>query len=103
TTYSPPEKYTLSLHDALPIFERAFIYNLSNGPIEGMNNKIKNIKRSGYGYRNFRNLKQRILISFNLLNPLKPAKPLYFEEMKARSEEHTSELQSRFDIVCRLL
>src|SRR5437868_13268768 len=26
-----------------------------------------------------------------------------FEEADARSEEHTSELQSRFDLVCRLL
>src|SRR5699024_11422523 len=31
-------------------------------------------------------------------------KPLYDElEDKNRSEEHTSELQSRFDLVCRLL
>src|SRR5699024_11949398 len=28
---------------------------------------------------------------------------LRYEEYHARSEEHTSELQSRFDIVCRLL
>src|SRR5699024_11271555 len=27
----------------------------------------------------------------------------YIEERKNRSEEHTSELQSRFDLVCRLL
>src|SRR5437868_7821198 len=27
----------------------------------------------------------------------------YFGELSARSEEHTSELQSRFDLVCRLL
>src|SRR6266513_3395528 len=27
----------------------------------------------------------------------------HIEKLKARSEEHTSELQSRFDIVCRLL
>lgn len=69
-----------TLEKYIEAIERAFIYNLSNGPIEGINNKIKNIKRSGYGYRNFKNLKQRILISFNLLNPLKPVKPLYYEE-----------------------
>src|SRR5207247_4762873 len=28
---------------------------------------------------------------------------LYFEDLSARSEEHTSELQSRVDLVCRLL
>src|SRR5699024_11445223 len=27
----------------------------------------------------------------------------YHEELSKRSEEHTSELQSRFDLVCRLL
>ena len=29
--------------------QNAFKYTLSNGPIEGVNNKVKNIKRSGYG------------------------------------------------------
>src|SRR5699024_12675575 len=29
--------------------------------------------------------------------------PLLEEDIKVRSEEHTSELQSRFDLVCRLL
>src|SRR5437868_13105132 len=36
-----------------------------------------------------------------------PQRPLEFTEVfdrrKLRSEEHTSELQSRFDLVCRLL
>ena len=41
-------------------------YNLSNGPIEGIINKVKNIKRTGYGYRNFFSLKARTLIVFNL-------------------------------------
>ena len=41
-------------------------YNLSNGPIEGIINKVKNIKRTGYGYKNFFNLKARVLIVFNL-------------------------------------
>src|SRR5699024_12828095 len=29
--------------------------------------------------------------------------PAQFRDQSARSEEHTSELQSRFDLVCRLL
>ncbi|KIO95999.1 Mobile element protein [Levilactobacillus brevis] len=28
---------------------------LSNGPIEGVNRKIKQIKRTAYGYRNWKN------------------------------------------------
>ena len=46
--------------------ENSLRYNLSNGPIEGIINKVKNIKRTGYGYRNFFSLKARVLIVFNL-------------------------------------
>ena len=46
--------------------ENSLRYNLSNGPIEGIINKVKNIKRIGYGYRNFFSLKARVLIVFNL-------------------------------------
>ncbi|MGP6147744.1 ISL3 family transposase, partial [Jeotgalibaca sp. A122] len=42
----------------------ACLYTLSNGAIEGVNNKIKNIKRSGFGYRNYSHLRARILISY---------------------------------------
>ncbi|WP_277630876.1 ISL3 family transposase [Atopococcus tabaci] len=61
----------------------AFTYTLSNGAIEGMNNKIKNIKRSGYGYRNFYNLRARILISYQLTAPTHPPRALTFEEEDA--------------------
>ena len=37
---------------------------LSNGIIEGFNNRIKVIKRVSYGYRSFINFKKRILLSF---------------------------------------
>src|SRR5699024_12278215 len=33
----------------------------------------------------------------------KAQKDLYLPKIASRSEEHTSELQSRFDLVCRLL
>ena len=43
-------------------------YNgLSNGPLEGINNKIKVIKRISYGYRSFCNFKGKILLVFLLL------------------------------------
>src|SRR5699024_12817517 len=38
------------------------------------------------------------LLSFRKFNPIEG-----FLAFKRRSEEHTSELQSRFDLVCRLL
>ncbi|UXV34972.1 ISL3 family transposase [Staphylococcus sp. IVB6181] len=39
----------------------------SNGPIETINNNIKVLKRIAYGYRNFYNFRNRILIKFKLL------------------------------------
>ena len=39
----------------------AFKYGLTNGPTEGFNNKIKVLKRSSYGIRNFRRFRTRIL------------------------------------------
>jgi len=39
----------------------------SNGFIEAVNNKIKVIKRTAYGYRSFYNLRNRVLIVNNLV------------------------------------
>ena len=72
TALTTLEKYLNSI-------ENAFIYTLSNGPIEGINNKIKNIKRSGYGYRNFKNLRNRVLISFTLMKDARKPKALYYD------------------------
>lgn len=36
---------------------------LSNGPIESLNRKAKDLKRSGRGYRNFSHLRNRFLFS----------------------------------------
>ena len=35
----------------------------TNGPVEGTNNKIKVIKRTAYGFRNFFNFRARILLA----------------------------------------
>ena len=40
--------------------------NLTNGPLEGINNKIKLIKRVSFGYRNYDNLRNRIIITSRL-------------------------------------
>lgn len=36
--------------------------HLTNGPIEGINNKIKVLKRNAYGYKNYDHFKNRILL-----------------------------------------
>ena len=45
-------------------------YNgLSNGPLEGINNKIKLVKRVSYGYNSFDNFRLRILVMSRLFVP----------------------------------
>jgi transposase len=41
-----------------------FSQRTTNGPAEGINNKIKLIKRMAYGFRNFANFRLRILAAF---------------------------------------
>src|SRR5262249_61531260 len=72
----PPEIYTLSLHDALPICHNAIAAKLNDG------------RKGGRG-------------------ALADHFPLVLshggEDVDQRSEEHTSELQSLTNLVCRLL
>ena len=72
-----------TLEKYLDSIENSLKYTLSNCPVEGINNKIKNLKRSGYGYRNFRNLRYRVLISFKLIPKSNQPKAIYYEELKA--------------------
>src|SRR5207249_11782384 len=73
------EIYTLSLHDALPI-------SLAD----------RNSAPRGVQLRpaRMRAAREAILVAAGCLAATR---------MASRSEEHTSELQSRFDLVCRLL
>ncbi|WP_283680485.1 ISL3 family transposase [Lentilactobacillus sp. Marseille-Q4993] len=50
-------------HDEI---QNTFIHNYTNGPLEGSNNKIKLIKRSGYGFRNFFRFRVRVLFNFKI-------------------------------------
>jgi len=48
-------------------FDEIFNYfkvRLTNGPIEGINNKIKLIKRTGFGFASYANIKRRIIVRF---------------------------------------
>jgi transposase len=40
----------------------SFVYGHSNGFLEGINNTTKVIKRNGYGYKNFKRFRARILL-----------------------------------------
>src|SRR5437870_8456686 len=72
---APPDTYTLSLHDALPILRRAYEAGL----------------RSHRCHRDFAHA-----FRASCARPLAGV-------LQIRSEEHTSELQSRGHLVCRLL
>ena len=63
---------TLRKHNRM--IRNTFEYsNLTNGPLEGINTKIKLIQRISFGYRNFGNLRSRIILCTNLFaaNPKK--------------------------------
>src|SRR2546429_7047105 len=85
------EIYTLSLHDALPIFHPwSKRHKLANANISifGQSGRGKSycLKRLGMG-------------ALSLMNNV----DLVVLDKDDRSEEHTSELQSRLHLVCRLL
>src|SRR5690606_41856030 len=82
---APPttETYTLSLHDALPISRRR--RRRSSGTIPSLPSPSSRSCRSATSIRMAKSRRRR------------PGSP------ESRSEEHTSELQSRENLVCRLL
>ena len=55
-----------SLRKYIDYVENTLKYNYTNGILEGINNKIKVIKRIAFGYRSFYHFKNRILINQNL-------------------------------------
>src|SRR5207302_3276055 len=99
TTTAPPEIYTLSLHDALPIWELSM-----------------EVREAANGLEALDQLKQDpdielVLVDWNMpeMNGLDFIRAVRAQTDYAglrilmRSEEHTSELQSRENLVCRLL
>jgi transposase len=54
----------LQIHHAE--IHNTFTTQYSNGPLEGSNNKIKVIKRVGFGYQNFFRFRTRVLYSFRI-------------------------------------
>ncbi|MEG4495565.1 transposase, partial [Microcoleus sp. D3_18_C4] len=54
------------LHYSLLISDLLFKsrYKTTSGVVEGINNKLKLIKRSAYGFRNFENFRVRCLLTW---------------------------------------
>src|SRR5207248_9262862 len=86
-----PEIYTLSLHDALPISNDQY---RSTEVIHVAIRTAPVISRPSVAGRSYRILRQDSLSATNWTAVVSSF---------TRSEEHTSELQSPYDLVCRLL
>src|SRR5207248_9710482 len=86
----PTEIYTLSLHDALPIFHRGL------GTEKHTLRSAHPDMESPAGWALHLTLLGALAVAGVALTVFDYAGP-------SRSEEHTSELQSPYDLVCRLL
>ena len=74
---------------------------MSNGKIEGSNNKIKVIKRVSYGYSDFYHLRNRIMYIFNdnekplpfplNINKIKDMKKLFYKPRKKYEKRSNSQ------------
>src|SRR5207249_11740316 len=100
TTTPTPAIYPLSLHDALPIFGGTRFY------------ERKEVKDVLAYLRLAQNPSDTISLARVINTPTRGIGDKTVNEVQRwsersglslRSEEHTSELQSRFDLVCRLL
>ena len=58
------DKFLYMLNDWKAYVLNYFTHRFTTSIIEGINNSIKTVKRMGYGFRNFANFKERVLISF---------------------------------------
>src|SRR5207247_11465151 len=98
-SYSP-SIYTLSLHDALPISPVLLLITARCSLlvclplIENRQSKIQN---------HLITLSARYSTACGIVRPICFAVLRLITSSNFRSEEHTSELQSRVDLVCRLL
>src|SRR5207249_12261750 len=91
-----PHTYPLSLHDALPISSRAVNRSRASGSFSRTSMRTPS---SDCAPVTLWSLDAESRVSVRLGNVTVNVEPSPFP----RSEEHTSELQSRFDLVCRLL
>src|SRR5207249_10388316 len=92
--------YTLSLHDALPISRRASSSRRSPRPALAVSTPSRS--RARWWTRPISRARARSLRA-PVTPLLRPPDVAARRRAEHRSEEHTSELQSRFDLVCRLL
>src|SRR5690606_39758813 len=92
------ETYPLSLHDALPIY-RIAAYSTASSRAASRWSKVRP-RSPSESIHAARKVSRCALVS---LSTNERGMTLAFPGTRPRSEEHTSELQSRENLVCRLL
>src|SRR5205807_6488815 len=97
---SPPKIYSLSLHDALPILEKAFPISSACAAALSKTHPIWCSFPRATRMSNASSLPHKKPASGS--SPSAAARTLW-AALNIRSEEHTSELQSPCNLVCRLL
>src|SRR5207249_11010763 len=95
TSLSPSDIYTLSLHDALPIWKQ-FRHKSRQVAVW---RQIDILRRDDEPVAIEKLERDRVRVRLRICECNTHVR----SSRLGRSEEHTSELQSRFDLVCRLL
>src|SRR5207302_9814199 len=100
TRTAPPASYTLSLHDALPTSRpRVPVLTLACARRRLSRAARESLRRS----TSTSAFSRRSLAAASSPPLSVPARSQAMPRARTRSEEHTSELQSRENLVCRLL
>src|SRR5438105_2511440 len=99
---TPPAIYPLSLHDALPI---SFSAARTAATVALRASGYRTSTQLGHHIKTIESLELTIKADSKMIQKMKTfsKKRNVTSYDSARSEEHTSELQSRVDLVCRLL
>ena len=102
------EKYKSSIINSFIMVEkigngRIYDSRLSNGPIESINRKIKDLKRLGRGFRNFEHFRNRFLYatrSVPVLNGITDYNPvLYLEEANSLYHGNWIEIERQYKYI----
>src|SRR5207253_9922894 len=103
TDPSPTGTSTLSLHDALPILNAQYrrMLDREQEPSKDVRNYVK--ERYASALQLIKNIEQRKQTILKVCQSIIRRQTDFLESGIDRSEEHTSELQSRGHLVCRLL
>src|SRR5699024_11243547 len=102
-TISTPTNYSPSLHDALPIFKAAG--EIKTKPTQHSVKELRSlgIQPDAIVLRSEMEIDEETKAKISLFSDVDTeAVKKMLDADTLRSEEHTSELQSRFDLVCRL-